>query len=647
MSVADTQQQSLPATQQEAAKKGPVIEMPEHIWSLLGDTLEEYQYHQTDFFHQWLQLHFVNNTAVVQAVLILKNQEKNSYQPVAKWPLKSKVSRFAKVSHKVLEKKRGLLTPIDDGSGHMAAAYPIFVNGDLFGVVGIALNSNTQADINRIMFQLQWSQGWLERLINRIQLRREAHVRQQLESSMRLLAVVQSEQDFARACMAFVTELATELHCDRVSLGFPKGKHVVVQSLSHSAQIEKRMNLIRAIGLAMEEAIIFGKAIRYPPQKGDEMIFADHQALADQYACGSILTLPVYANDTYYCVITFERSSKITGSAKAMDNNYGGKLSQGFSQEDIDYCRSIAVLSAPSLEEKRLNHRSIWRKMGSALMEQCRHFIGPRYVWQKILVASLLAIIIFFAFAKGEYRVSTDSVLEGSIQRVIVAPFAGYIKTVGPKAGDIVDERQLLVGLDDKDLRLERLGYVTEAQQYQKEYQDAFAKRDRVAGNIAKAQLAQVEAKLALVDAKLRRANITAPFAGIIISGDLSQRVGGFVDRGEELFKLAPLDDYRLLLYVDEHRIGDLMVGQSGQLVLAALPYQSFAFEIVNITSETTAKDGKNTFRVEAQLLEKSPVLRPGMEGVAKVSIGERHLIDIWTRSLRDWMRLFIWKWLP
>ena len=50
---------------------------------------------------------------------------------------------------------------------------------------------------------------------------------------------------------------------------------------------------------------------------------------------------------------------------------------------------------------------------------------------------------------------------------------------------------------------------------------------------------------------------------------------------------------------------------------------------------------------LEARLDNPSPRIRPGMEGVGKVVVGERKLIWIWTHSLVDWLRLSSWKWLP
>jgi hypothetical protein len=35
------------------------------------------------------------------------------------------------------------------------------------------------------------------------------------------------------------------------------------------------------------------------------------------------------------------------------------------------------------------------------------------------------------------------------------------------------------------------------------------------------------------------------------------------------------------------------------------------------------------------------------MEGVGKIYVEERKLIWIWTHTLIDWMRLWLWSWLP
>ena len=87
--------------------------------------------------------------------------------------------------------------------------------------------------------------------------------------------------------------------------------------------------------------------------------------------------------------------------------------------------------------------------------------------------------------------------------------------------------------------------------------------------------------------------------------------------------------------------------GQTGDLVLAALPGQSQALAIKRVTSVAVAEEGRNFFRVEAELAEKTAPLRPGMEGVARVQTDRESLLWVWTHRLVDWVRLTAWEWRP
>ncbi len=46
------------------------------------------------------------------------------------------------------------------------------------------------------------------------------------------------------------------------------------------------------------------------------------------------------------------------------------------------------------------------------------------------------------------------------------------------------------------------------------------------------------------------------------------------------LFEVAPLDDFRVVLQVDERDIADVVVGQTGQLAVTSMPDERFAFTV-------------------------------------------------------------------
>jgi 3',5'-cyclic AMP phosphodiesterase CpdA len=161
------------------------------------------------------------------------------------------------------------------------------------------------------------------------------------------------------------------------------------------------------------------------------------------------------------------------------------------------------------------------------------------------------------------------------------------------------------------------------------------------------AQMAQAEAELALVEDHLARVQIRTPFDSLVVTGDLSQSIGAPVERGKVLFEVAPLEAYRVMLEVDERDIAEVEVGQKGHLVLSAFPGEPLPFTVAKLTPVSTTREGRNYFRVEAHLASTPARLRPGMEGIGKITIARRLLVWIWTHQAIDWLRLQLWSWWP
>ena len=134
-----------------------------------------------------------------------------------------------------------------------------------------------------------------------------------------------------------------------------------------------------------------------------------------------------------------------------------------------------------------------------------------------------------------------------------------------------------------------------------------------------------------------------APFAGVVVSGDLGQAIGGPVELGEVLFEVAALDDHRIVLAVDERDIARIEPGQHAELRLAASPGRALALTVERVVPLAESAEGRNRFRVEARFGEAPAGLRPGMAGVARLNAGRESLWWILTHELRE--RLALWAW--
>ncbi len=447
-----------------------------------------------------------------------------------------------------------------------------------------------------------------------------------------LLSSTLGQTGYEACARAFVTELATRLQCDRVSLGRVSNGRVMLLALSHSSSFSPKTTLARAVTAAMEEALDQRQTIVLPPlPTTPTQIRRAHDELVRQFQTGALCSVPLSAEGLVIGVLTLERGAE-----------------QPFDRRTLDLLEALSAVIGPLFEMKRRDARWLGGKAWESLRSQLAKLTGPRHVGFKLATLAAAALAACVALATGDYRVTAKTALEGAIQQAATVPFQGYLETAPVRAGDVVQAGQVLATLQDHELKLERLRWQSQRDQLAKEYRQVLADRDAAKVEIKAAELAQAEAQLALAADKLARIQIIAPFAGVIVSGDWSQRLGSPLEEGQVLFEVAPLNDYRVVLQVDDRDMAGLRIGQSGTLLLSSLPHDELSFAVTQITPVSTAKEGRNYFRVEARLTTPpSDRLRPAMEGVGKIAVDQRSLVWIWTHEALDGARLKLWAWLP
>jgi multidrug resistance efflux pump len=301
----------------------------------------------------------------------------------------------------------------------------------------------------------------------------------------------------------------------------------------------------------------------------------------------------------------------------------------------------------PVLENRRMEERALPVKVFDSLRSGFANLFGPRHLALKMGIGLAVLLVVGLCLVSTTLRISCDAVLEASVRRAVVAPQKGYIDKAFARAGDRVRKGELLATLDDHDLILEKHKWQSGEAQLIREYRKALAGLDRAEIAILEAKRAQAKAQLDLIEQELARTSLKAPYTGLVVKGDLSQSLGSPVDRGQVLFEVAPVDQYRVILKVDDRDIGLVAPGQHGQLKLSGIPDQAIAVTINRLTPIATTDGGRNYFRVEASMHGHSDLMRPGMQGVAKVAVGRAKLLWIWIRRLVEWLRLFSWKWMP
>lgn len=448
----------------------------------------------------------------------------------------------------------------------------------------------------------------------------------QFTSVLDLLALLNAQHRFMAVAMTLCNELASRQRCDRVSLGWLGGEYLRLQAMSHTEKFERKMEAVRMLEQAMEETLDQGEIITWPAVEGVPRVSRDHGKYAESQRVGHLCSVPLRLGNEILGVITCERND------------------HPFSVEEQRLLALCAEMSVRRLSELKAHDRWLGARAASAAREVLAEVLGVRHTWTKVIVLLAVVGLAILLFGRMTYRVEAPFIVRTDNVTALAAPFEGYIEEVPVRIGDPVEPSDTLLKLDTSDLRLQEAAAAADLDRFAREAEKARASAALADMRIALAQAEQSRARLGLIRYRLKQASITAPFKGVVVAGDLRQRINSPVKEGEVLFKVARTDQMYVecrVSQVDIHEVGD---GATGEIAFSSQPALTFPISISRIEPVAEARNQENVFIVRCQFgAATEPWWRPGMSGVAKINVGKRTFFWILTHRTVDFLRMYFW----
>ena len=503
---------------------------------------------------------------------------------------------------------------LDLGEGQPGGALVLFLSGrDPAAVLSLAERLQLLADIPAFY---QFARV----------LRQARNDVMQFAETIDLMSLVNESDRFMSAAMTVCNELATRHDCDRVSLAWLQGAYLRVQAISHMEKFEKKMAAVQGLEAAMEEAFDQDEEIVWPRLGEETSVVRDHERYAREQALSNILTLPLRIDGDGVGAVTLERQSR------------------AFDEEEVRSIRLMLDHATPHVAHLKRHDRWFGARFGTWVREKLSAFFGVDYTFAKTLGVVASLIVLFVLFGSLPYRVEGAFILRTDAVAFVPAPFEGYIHDVEVEIGDRVTKGDVLLRLDTRELRLDEALALADIARYGREMEKARAQAALADMRIAEALVAQADAELDRVRYHIDNAAITAAFDGIVVEGDLKQMLGAPVRKGDILFKLADVSDMYVEIDLLERDIHEVEIGSPGEIAFVSRPEDTFAIDVVEIDPAAVTKQAGNVFMLRADLTD-SPLgwWRPGMSGVAKVSVGSRNVLWILTHRTVDFFRMLLW----
>lgn len=441
-----------------------------------------------------------------------------------------------------------------------------------------------------------------------------------------VMALVNKETRFLAAGLAFCNALADRFRAERVSFGWLETGYIRLKSISRTERFNRSMAAAQALEVAMEECLDQNAELLAPPPDGFQLITRDTVRFTEEQKSGNVLSVPLRLGDKAVGVILCERQSG------------------PFTQLEVDQVRLSCDQAVRRLEDLHRVDRWFGARWALATREKLAKLLGPEHTWAKALAVLGAVLLLLLILPIFPYRVEGTFNLRSDEVAFLTAPFDGYIKTVEVRPGDRLPSGATLMKLNTDDLEFEESSATADLNRYSREAEKARAARSFAEMRIAEAQIEQSKARLDLIRYRLNQAQIKAAFEGIIVEGDLRQRIGAPVKQGDALLKLARLDKLYVEAEIHERDAHEIIGKSIGEIAFVAQPKLKFPIRVVQLEPAAVAKEKKNVFLVRCAVEGNvEPWWRPGMTGVCKISIGKRTPLWVLTHRTVDFLRLLLW----
>lgn len=442
---------------------------------------------------------------------------------------------------------------------------------------------------------------------------------------------------------ALTNEVRNRTSCEQAALGLVAGRQLEVLSVSGYDEIHPHGPGIQSLRAAMEECLDAEDIVCCPPdahapREGPRGLFRLHQQWRRAAGGDFVGSIPLRCDGATVAILSLRRPGT------------------PFSTEELTRLRGQIEPLMPNLLLIRKASRGFLRHGWDSLKSFGQTVAGPGRYGVKLATALSIAAALVLAFGTMEYRVTVPCVVAPADMRHIAMPFEGILLSSPVAPGERVAAGQVLCELDRSELDRQRAELAAQYTVLQWEQDRAMAGEQPFEAQLARANQLLIEARLAIVERRLEQTVIRSPMDGVLVAGDLRQRIGEVLPRGETLFRVAAMHDWMLEAEFPQEALGEVRAGLSGVFTTHARPEIRHEFRLTRILPGAEIRNRRNVFVGEAEPMPVSKSgfgmseagksedwLRPGMEGVASVRCGPRRIAWILTHRMIDWVRVKLW----
>jgi RND family efflux transporter MFP subunit len=280
------------------------------------------------------------------------------------------------------------------------------------------------------------------------------------------------------------------------------------------------------------------------------------------------------------------------------------------------------------------------------LLQKKQKFFAMEKRRRAVWIGAAVAAVIFLAGFPVPLRVEGDATVAPARTAQVQTAIEGVIRTVYVREGQWVKEGQLLGDLEDWDYRSALAASQAKYQIADSEVDQALSLNDSSAAGIKRAQADYWAAEVERSRQRLEKTHLHAPFDGWVTTGHIEDFAGRHLSVGDTFAEIVDNSLARVDVAIDDQDVLLLRPDASAQIKLDSLPVRTFHGQVAVVSPKGTTDGSKRYFLARITLPNSDKVLRPGMQGRGKISVGWRPAGYVLFRRPALWGYSKLWSWI-
>jgi len=279
------------------------------------------------------------------------------------------------------------------------------------------------------------------------------------------------------------------------------------------------------------------------------------------------------------------------------------------------------------------------------ILQKKTKFLALEKRRRALFVLGAVALILFLAVFPIPMRVDGTSTVASARSVQVQPEIDGVVRQVYVREGDHVRRGQVLADLEDWDYRAALAGAQAKYQTATMEMNRALAANDGAQAGIQGVQARYWDSEVERARQRLEKTHLRSLLDGWVSTPHVEDLTGRHLAAGDTFAEVADNSVARVDVAVDESDISLLRPNQPAAIKVETFPTQTFRGHVAVVSPKSQSEGDARVFYARVDVTNPDGRLRPGMQGLGKISVGWHPIGMVLFRAPFMWLYSKLWWW--